>query len=96
MGEFVGRSTELRQLWKRLDRVVNSGLGSAVAIRGPRQIGKSRLAQEFCDQAGVPYVFSAATKGASPVDAVGSFLTDLRESSLPADRELVPSWSGGS
>jgi uncharacterized protein len=34
--------------------------------------------------------FSAATKGASPIEAVASFLDDLRESALPVERELVP------
>jgi hypothetical protein len=59
-------------------------------------VGKSRLVQEFCDRAGVPYAFSTATKGASPVEAVTSFLTDLRESVLPVDRDLVPTLGGGS
>lgn len=86
---FIGRRTELALLTKRLNRIRDTGSGVAVAVRGRRQVGKSRLIQEFCDRAGVPYVFSAATKGASPVEAVTSFLTDLRESTLPVDRELV-------
>ncbi|MGH3389089.1 MAG: AAA family ATPase [Actinomadura sp.] len=93
---FIGRRAELSLLDKRLQRVAASGAGVAVAVRGRRQVGKSRLVQEFCDRAGVPYVFSTATKGASPVEAVGSFLADLRESVLPSDRELVPELSGGS
>ncbi len=68
----------------------------AVAIRGRRQVGKSRLVQEFCDRAGMPYVFYTATKGASPVEAVAEFLSGLRESSLPRDREVVPSGGSGS
>lgn len=87
---FVGRARELAVLRRRLGRVVESRSGSAVAIRGRRQVGKSRLVQEFCDQAGVPYLFFTATKGASPVEAVRDFLGTLRESSLPRDRELVP------
>ena len=59
-------------------------------------MGKSRLVQEFCDQAGVPYVFSTATKGASPVESVAAFLADLKDSSLPSDRELVPTDAAGS
>lgn len=59
-------------------------------------MGKSRLVQEFCNQAGVPYVFSTAIKGASPVEAVAAFVDDLRESTLPADREVVPSLGTGS
>jgi uncharacterized protein len=87
---FVGRAVELALLGKRLDRVAASGAGVAVAIRGRRQVGKSRLVQEFCDRADAPYLFYAATKGASSVEAVGDFVAELRESSLPRDRALVP------
>jgi hypothetical protein len=92
---FIGRKVELSLLDKRLQRVNASGTGTAVAVRGRRQVGKSRLVQEFCDRAGVPYVFSTATKGASPVEAVASFLTDLRESALPPNPELIPALGGG-
>jgi AAA+ ATPase superfamily predicted ATPase len=87
---FVGRQAELALLDKRLDRVAADGAGVAVAIRGRRQVGKSRLVQEFCDRAGRPYVFFTATKGASPVEGIADFMAELRESSLPADPELVP------
>ncbi|WLW53608.1 ATP-binding protein [Streptomyces sp. YU58] len=87
---FVGRQSELALLRKRLERVSRQGAGVAVAIRGRRQVGKSRLVQEFCDRAGRPYVFFTATKGASPVEGIADFMTELRESSLPADPELVP------
>lgn len=58
--------------------------------QGRRQVGKSRLIQEFCDRAQLPYVFYTATKGASSVEAVGAFLNELRDSTLPRDRSLVP------
>ncbi|WP_329522686.1 AAA family ATPase [Streptomyces jietaisiensis] len=87
---FVGRHTELALLHKRLDRVAATGGGAAVAIRGRRQVGKSRLVQEFCDRAGRPYLFFTATKGASPVEGIADFLAELGESSLPVDRELLP------
>lgn len=93
---FVGRTSELAQLRKRLDRVAASGSGTAVSIRGRRQVGKSRLVQEFCNQAGVPYLFFTATKGASPVESVAAILADLKDSSLPTDRELVPVIASGS
>lgn len=88
---FVGRRSELALLKKRLNRVTESGAGVAVAIRGRRQVGKSRLVQEFCDESGLPYLFFAATRGASPVEAVTDFVTELRHSELPRDPELVPS-----
>lgn len=93
---FIGRKTELALLAKRLERVTTTGTGTAVALRGRRQVGKSRLVQEFCDRAAVPYVFSTATKGASPIEAVAAFLRDLKESALPDDPELVPLLENGS
>jgi hypothetical protein len=92
--DFVGRAAELALLHKRLDRVSASG-SVAVAIRGRRQVGKSRLVQEFCDRAEVPYLFFTATKGASPVESVASFLAELKDSQLPADPDLVPEDTGG-
>src|SRR5580692_9653638 len=87
---FVGRKTELALLHKRLTGVTASGAGTALVVRGRRQVGKSRLAQEFCDRAGVPYLFYTATKGASPVEAIAEFLAELSDSSVPRDRSLVP------
>jgi AAA+ ATPase superfamily predicted ATPase len=87
---FVGRTVELALLNRRLARVAANGDGTALVIRGRRQVGKSRLAQEFCNTAGVPYLFYTATKGASPVEAIGAFLAELAESSLPRDRALIP------
>ncbi|MGH3614795.1 MAG: cyclodeaminase/cyclohydrolase family protein [Pseudonocardia sp.] len=37
-----------------------------------------------------------ATKGASPIESVATFLADLRGSSLPSDPELVPTDAAGS
>jgi len=93
---FVGRRVELALLDKRLERVATSGAGAAVAIRGRRQVGKSRLVQEFCDRVGAPYLFFSATKGASATEAVIEFLTALRESGLVANPELVPASTSGS
>jgi uncharacterized protein len=87
---FVGRKSELTLLHKRLARVTASGAGTALVVRGRRQVGKSRLAQEFCDRAAVPYLFYTATKGASPVEAITAFLAELGNSSVPSDRGLVP------
>jgi uncharacterized protein len=87
---FIGRKAELSLLHRRLSRVKTSGTGTALAIRGRRQVGKSRLAQEFCDGAGVPYLFYTAAKGTSPVMAIASFLAELSESGLPRDLGLVP------
>ncbi|MEV6414149.1 ATP-binding protein [Kribbella sp. NPDC051718] len=52
--------------------------------------------QEFCDLAAVPYLFSTATKGASPVEAVQTLLADLKDSTLPVDAGLIPGLTNGS
>lgn len=90
MPGFIGRRSELAVLRDRLERVGQQGRGAAVAIRGRRQVGKSRLVQEFCDQAGVPYLYFTAIRGASVVESVASFVAELRRSALPADPELLP------
>jgi len=92
---FIGRAAELGLLRKRLDRVQAEAAGLALTVRGRRQVGKSRLVQEFCDRAEVPYVFFTATKGASAVEAISTFLAELRESSLPANADLVPAEATG-
>ena len=93
---FVGRDRELALLRKRLERVAAAGRGAALAIRGRRQVGKSRLVQEFCDRAQVPYFFFTATKGASPVEAVAAFIGELRDSALPSEPDLLPVLENGS
>jgi AAA+ ATPase superfamily predicted ATPase len=93
---FAGRASELSLLLKRLAMTAETSAGTALVIRGRRQVGKSRLAQEFCDRADVPYLFYTATKGASPVEAVAAFLAELRDSALPHDRDLIPSQSSAS
>lgn len=87
---FVGRAQELAVLAKRLDRVVRDGRGVAVTIRGRRQVGKSRLVQEFIDRAGLPYFFFTATKQMPSPESTSSFLGELAESSLPPRPELIP------
>lgn len=91
---FSGRTTELALLRRRLARVTGGSTGLAVAIRGRRQVGKSRLVQEFCDRSGTPYLFFTATKGASPVEAVATFMAELRDSGLARDSDLVPTEPG--
>nr|WP_204745228.1 DUF234 domain-containing protein [Glycomyces paridis] len=53
-----------------------------MAIRGRRQVGKSRLVQEFCDRARLPYCFWSASKGAAPALAVEDFTAGLAASGL--------------
>jgi hypothetical protein len=94
--DFIGRASELELLGKRLDRVTASGRAIAIALRGRRQVGKSRLVQEFCDRAGLSYLFFTGTKGASPVEAVRELCLALRESTVVTSPDLVPVLETGS
>jgi hypothetical protein len=87
---FVGRGTELALLTKRMDQITRTGTGIAVALRGRRQVGKSRLVQELCDRSGLPYVYFTAVKGASVTESTNQFLADLTDSGLPNDAGLLP------
>jgi uncharacterized protein len=60
--EFWGRARELQRLHDELDRVRASGSGRMLALRGRRQVGKSRLLTEMVERAGVPYLFTTAVK----------------------------------
>jgi hypothetical protein len=87
---FVGRRTELNLLTRRIDHVTRTASGLAVAIRGRRQVGKSRLVQELCNLSGLPYLYFTAVKGASATESAAQFLAALTESDLPADHALLP------
>ena len=88
---FVGRRNELSLLTRRIDHITRTGSGLAVAVRGRRQVGKSRLVQELCDRSGLPYLYFTAVKGASVTEATAQFLADLTASDLPNDHALLPS-----
>ena len=64
---FFGRGHELDVLGDLLRLVAESGHGRLVAVRGRRQVGKSRLAEHFAARSGVPYGVIAGLKG-TPVD----------------------------
>jgi uncharacterized protein len=60
--DFVGREVELAKLHDRLDEVRRSGSGRMLALRGRRQIGKSRLVEEFIERSNVEAVFYTASR----------------------------------
>ncbi|HEX5761995.1 MAG TPA: ATP-binding protein [Solirubrobacterales bacterium] len=49
-------------LCRRLDRVRDSGQAAFIAMRGRRRVGKSRLAEEFAQGSGCPYVYYTAVQ----------------------------------
>jgi uncharacterized protein len=65
--EFFGRRHELGVLEDLLRLVAESGQGRLVAVRGRRQVGKSRLAEHFAARSGVPYGVIAGLKS-TPVE----------------------------
>lgn len=81
---FTGRAVDLARLSHRLREVDRTGRGQAVTLTGRRRVGKSRLVQEFCDQAQAPYVIFQATRGRSPAAERADFVATVGESSLPS------------
>ncbi|TGB13310.1 DUF234 domain-containing protein [Streptomyces sp. MZ04] len=86
MNGFIGRRTELGLLEDLLQPVATGGRGGrpgrAVLIRGRRRVGKSRLVEEFLEQAELPHVFFTAVGGSREEDLAG-FTTEVAASSLP-------------
>lgn len=81
--KFVGRGHDLRRLAQLVDDVTTSGSGRMLAVRGRRQVGKSRLFSRFVDGAGVPYVYFTAIKNASADQQLAAFHEDLFQSRHP-------------
>ncbi len=86
--EFVGRERELALLSTRLERVSESGQATLLAIRGRRRVGKSRLAQEFAQAAGCPYVYYTAVQQPPELE-LGRFVDAIEASAAPAATEIA-------
>ena len=91
---FVGRSMELKSLRRRLDQIQQVGEGRAMAIRGRRQVGKSRLVEHFCQTSGLPYAFFQADQGSSPTQSMADLLAAVRASDLPGAADLSAAGPG--
>lgn len=88
MTDFTGRATDLARLDRQLHKVAETGRGVAVVLTGRRRVGKSRLAQEFCDRSGRPYLVFQATKGRNPAAERAEFAHAVEESELPGTELL--------
>lgn len=84
MVEFVGRELEIRRLRRHLGTVGEQGTGVLLSIRGRRQVGKSRLIEEFLRHADAPGAFFTAARAAPAAAEVRSFVSEIADSSLPA------------
>lgn len=87
MTGFVGRKRELTTLRRTLSKVGAGGRagrpGRALLIRGRRRVGKSRLAEEFIDLAGVPHVFFTASAQSTLAADLSLFTDAVASSNLP-------------
>jgi uncharacterized protein len=81
--EFWGRTRELQRLDEELARVRTSSTGRMLAIRGRRQVGKSRLLTEMVERSGVSYLFTTAVKHGAPAMQLAQAMADLRTSRRP-------------
>lgn len=92
---FVGRASELarlRSIVERFGQAPTSQVGQLLLLRGRRQVGKSRLLQEFIERSGLPSFFFAAGRGSSRLEAA-RFAREVAVSTLPdagVARELPP------
>ena len=62
---FIGRDAEMAELGAHLEFVQERGAGRMLAMRGRRQIGKSRLVEEFIRRSGADAIFYTASKQSS-------------------------------
>lgn len=81
--KFVGRTQQLDELGAALEHVVATGHGTMMALRGRRQVGKSRLVTEFVRQSAHPHVFFTAIKNASLPQQMLAFQRDVFASTPP-------------
>lgn len=87
---FLGRERELALLDRMLERIARGGRagrpGRAVLMRGRRRVGKSRLAEEFIERAGLPSLFFTASAQPDPAVELALFADAALRSDLPNAR----------
>jgi len=62
VSSFFGRQQELAKLEAALETVRRTGGGQFLSVRGRRQVGKSRLMEEFIARSGEKAVFYVASQ----------------------------------
>lgn len=85
--EFVGRERELDLLRKRLGEVREKGRGVFLALRGRRRVGKSRLAEEFAQVSGCPYVYFTAVQQSGEAE-LSRFVAAIESSDAPRSEDV--------
>lgn len=80
---FVGRAAEIAALERCLDRVRGKGTGQMIAMRGRRQVGKSRLVEEFVRRSKAKAIFYTASHQSS-AEELRSFTEQMATSATDA------------
>ncbi|MFG2597923.1 ATP-binding protein [Streptomyces sp. NPDC048462] len=80
---FYGRRRTLTELAQRTLRIRETGTGQLLAVRGRRQVGKSRLFTRFVEQSGLPYLYFSAVKNAPAALQLRTFTAELHTSTTP-------------
>lgn len=80
--DFVGRQRDLALLEGILGRVKETGRGALIAMRGRRRVGKSRLAEEFAQGSGCPYLYFTAVQQPGGAE-LNRFVEELASSTAP-------------
>lgn len=83
MVDFIGRGEWLGRLHDEAARVVASGGGRMIALRGRRQTGKSTLLTRFVTELGWPSLFTTAVRGAGVERAMRDLVADVRSAPRP-------------
>lgn len=91
---FAGRHEQLALLEADRAEVRSSRRGRFGLVRGRRQVGKSRLVEEFIDRSGAPSVFFTATKGRSAALELNEFTRLMRHPSIDVDHALADTTFG--
>ncbi|MGZ4792340.1 MAG: ATP-binding protein [Ilumatobacteraceae bacterium] len=80
---FVGRSVQLHELDSWYTQVARESRGLMLAVRGRRQVGKSRLYTEFIERSGVRHVYFTAVKNGDSERQMLAFQRDVLEATSP-------------
>ncbi|MFD0257852.1 ATP-binding protein [Kitasatospora indigofera] len=80
---FYGRHDVLQQLAGHLSAIGAQGQGRMLAVRGRRQVGKSRLFTRFAEGSGLPYLYFTAVKNADPLTQLQGLTADLGTARTP-------------
>jgi uncharacterized protein len=80
---FIGRERELAALDDELRNAGASGAGRLLAVRGRRQVGKSRLVEHFAEHSDVPYGVVAGMSGTPLEVQMRRAAETLRSSTRP-------------